>query len=191
MPPDPADPQDGNPVLPLSDADWPPEIADMLDGFAGRLNVYRTMAHHPALLRAWADLREHVVNRSTLGRTLLEVVILRTGHRLGSSYEWAQHVERARQCGLDDARILSFRGPLAAMAETDALLCRAVDELFETARLSAATRDALRERLGLQAVFDLMATVGFYSTLGFILNSFGTPLDADIRARLEARPLAP
>lgn len=39
---------------PLTDADWPHEIDDLRDGFAGALNVYRLMAHHPALLRAWA-----------------------------------------------------------------------------------------------------------------------------------------
>ena len=34
-----------------------------------------------------------------------------------------------------------------------------------------------------------MATVGFYSTLGFLLNTFGTPLDDDIAAKLVAAPL--
>ena len=38
-------------ATPLTDAEWPEEIADLRDGFAGTLNVYRAMAHHPALLR--------------------------------------------------------------------------------------------------------------------------------------------
>ena len=37
---------------PIEGSDWPSDIEDMLTGFAGGLNVYRTMAHHPALLRA-------------------------------------------------------------------------------------------------------------------------------------------
>ncbi len=53
-----------NQFRPLSDSDWPAEISDMLPGFAGKLNVYRTMAHHPALLRAWSDLREHPLSLS-------------------------------------------------------------------------------------------------------------------------------
>ncbi|MCA8882666.1 MAG: carboxymuconolactone decarboxylase family protein [Rhodobacteraceae bacterium] len=174
---------------PLSDADWPAEIADMRDGFAGGLNVYRTMAHHPALLRAWADLREHVVNRSALGRDLLEVVILRTGFRLGSAYEWSQHIQRARKYGLTDARILSLRGPVDGMTAEDALLAGAVDELFVNARLAAEISAAIVARFGKEALFDLIATVGFYSTLGFILNSFDTPLDDDIAAELAANPL--
>ncbi len=175
---------------PRPEADWPDEIAHMRGGFASGLNVYKTMAHHPALLRAWADLREHIVNRSTLGRQRLEVVILRTGVRLGSAYEWSQHVLRARKYGLEDARIAALRGPLDAMPHEDAVLARAVDELFDRKALSAEALAALTDLAGSEGVLDLMATVGFYSTLGFILNTFETPLDADIAAELVRGPLA-
>jgi alkylhydroperoxidase family enzyme len=174
---------------PLGDDQWPEEIADMLDGFAGGLNVYRTMAHHPDLLRAWAMLREHVVNRTSLGRERAEVVILRTGLRLGSGYEWSQHVLRARQFGLSDRRIAGMRGAPEEMEPEDALLARAVDQLFADAALSGETLSALKGLVGPAGVLDLMTTVGFYSTLGFILNSFDTPLDADAAAALAERPL--
>ncbi len=174
---------------PLTDEEWPEEIADMLPGFAGRLNVYRTMAHNPALLRAWADLREHVVNRTALGKQGSEVVILRTGVRLSSSYEWQQHVSRARKCGMDDARILSLRGPVEEMAPNDAVLAQAVDELFARSRLSPETALALSNLVGFAGAMDLMATVGFYSTLGYLLNTAGTPLDDDIATELAEQPL--
>lgn len=174
---------------PIQDADWPPGVADMLGGFAGGLNVYRTMAHHPDLLRAWGPLREHVVNKTALGPQLSEVVILRTGVRLGSSYEFHQHIDRARARGLDDARIGSITGDIAAMAPLDGLLARAVDELFDDKALSEATVQGLVQALGRHALFDVIATVGFYSTLGYILNSFETPLDDDVAERLRQNPL--
>lgn len=174
---------------PLRDTDWPDELADMLPGFAGRLNVYRTMAHHPALLRAWSDLRDHIVNQSTLGLDYLEVVILRAGMHLQSDYEWLHHVDRARKQGFSDARILAMRGSVENMERKDALLCCAVDALFDEARIPEQLLSDLIDTFGKHAVFDLMATVGFYSTLGFILNTFDTPLDDDIRARLAANPL--
>lgn len=176
---------------PLSDAEWPSDLADMLPGFAGRLNVYRTMAHHPALLRAWANLRDHIVNQSELGLDYLEVVILRAGLHLKSDYEWSHHVDRARKQGFSDARIAAMRGPAEEMDDLDGLLCRAVDDLFDSARIAPDTLSTLIDRFGKPAVFDLMATVGFYSTLGFILNTFETPLDDDIRARLSENPLRP
>lgn len=176
-------------IAPLPDTAWPAETADMLSGFAGRLNVYRTMAHHPALLRSWANLREHIVNRSALGQNDLEVVILRTGHRLGSGYEWSQHVVRGRKAGLSDAAIRSLRGPLDEMSTSHRLLCTAVDELFDNGALSTKTLSRTVGAFGKQATFDLMATVGFYLTLGFIVQSCSTPLDADIKAELDANPL--
>lgn len=178
-------------IPPLPDASWPTELADMLPGFAGRLNVYRTMAHHPALLRAWGNLRDHIVNGSALGLDYLEVVILRSGIHLKSHYEWSHHVDRARKQGFSDTRIHAMRGPVAVMEDADGLLCQAVDDLFENARIAPDTLAALIDRFGKHAVFDLMATVGFYSTLGFILNTFETPLDEDIHARLSANPLCP
>lgn len=173
---------------PLSDALWPEAVADLRGGFAGRLNVYRVMAHHPALLRAWAPLREHVVLKNALGPERSEVVILRTGHRLGAAYEWAHHVSRARRCGMDDARIATIAGPTAGMAPEDAVIASAVDELIDAARLTPATAAALEALVGREGIFDVLATVGFYSTLGFIVNSFATPVDDDVAAELRAQP---
>lgn len=181
-----------NPAFPpIPDAEWPEAARAMRDGFAGKLNVYRVLAHHPALLNAWGPLRQHVVLNNVLGQQFSEVVILRTGVRLGSDYEWNQHIRRARACGMDDARIASIRGALTDMAEGDAMLARAVDELFDDKRLSPETVRALIGLVGREGVFDVLATVGFYSTLGFILNSFATPLDADAAAELAAQPLRP
>ncbi|MER9191412.1 hypothetical protein [Mesorhizobium australicum] len=41
-----------SPCPPITDESWLAEIADMRAGFAGVLNVFRTMTHHPALLKA-------------------------------------------------------------------------------------------------------------------------------------------
>ena len=174
---------------PLSDADWPESAGALREGFAGKLNVYRVMAHHPALLNAWAPLRQHLVLDSALGPVRSEVVILRTGFRLGSEYEWAHHVVRGRKAGLADARILSIKGPLEGMQEEDRLLCTAVDELFDQHGMSPQTRDSLMLSLGKDVTLDLIALVGFYSVLGGILNSFDTPLDENIATALKAEPI--
>ena len=104
----------------------------MKSGFAGALNVYRTMAHHPALLKAWAPLRQHIVRDSALGTERSELVILRAAHRIGSAYEWAHHVSRARALGISDMRILAMRGTPEG---EDGLIAQAVDALFDGFRL--------------------------------------------------------
>lgn len=176
-----------SPCPPISDADWPETIAEMKGGFASALNVYRTMAHHPALLKAWAPLRQHIVKDSALGSVRSEVVILRAAHRMGSPYEWAHHVSRARALGMSDARIAALRG---LPAGEDGLIVRAVDALFDDRRLSPALEAELAAALGREAVFDLIATVGFYSVLGYILMTYDTPIDAPVAAEMAERPLA-
>ena len=167
---------------PIADADWPDEITDLLGGFAGSLNVYRVMAHHPQLLRSWVPLRRHLVETSALGMERLEVVILRVAHRLSSSYEWNHHVDRARKVGLSDDRITAMRRACEAMRPEDATIAAAVDEMLDDARISEETGAALHDLVGAHGVFDLIATVGFYQTLGCIVNSFHTPLDEGIEA---------
>jgi 4-carboxymuconolactone decarboxylase len=171
---------------PLADQDWPDSIADLRDDFAGALNVYRTMAHHPDLLRAWAPLRQHVVKESSLGLERAEVVILRTGVRLGSEYEWAHHVSRARALGFSEARIAAVRDMPDG---EDGLLVRAVDAVFDAHRLPADLEAELSAAVGTAGVFDLIAMVGFYAVLGTILMTYDVPLDDAIAAEMAENPL--
>ncbi|GES52051.1 alkylhydroperoxidase family enzyme [Rhizobium sp. ERR 922] len=176
-----------SPCPPLSDDKWPNEITDMLPGFAGALNVYRTMAHHPALLKAWAPLRQHIVKDNVLGPIRSEVVILRAAHRMGSAYEWAHHVSRARALGMSDARIRTLRGTPEG---EDGLITQAVDALFDLRRLPPDLEKGLSALLGKQGVFDLIATVGFYTVLGYVLMTYDTPIDEAVAGELAEKPLS-
>ncbi|MBD9541359.1 carboxymuconolactone decarboxylase family protein [Ensifer sp. ENS04] len=158
----------------------------MKAGFAGALNVYRTMAHHPALLKAWAPLRQHIVKDSALGAVRSELVILRSAYRMNSDYEWVHHVSRARALGISDERIQDMRG---VPKGEDGLIARAVDALFDTSRLPQDIERALFEAMGREAVFDLIATVGFYSILGFILLTYETPIDKGVANEIANRPI--
>ena len=176
----------GYACLPITDENWPSEIAELRDGFAGALNVYRTMAHHPDLLRAWVALRQHVVRDSALGPEKSELVILRAAYRMGSDYEWAHHVSRSRAIGISDDRIAAMRNnPVGE----DGLIARAVDALFDSAMLTRPLEQELAAAIGRRGIFDLMATIGFYSTLGFILKTFETPLDEPIVEELKLNPI--
>ena len=182
-PSDPAPPL----LAPLGDAEWPGEVAHLLPGFAGRLNVYRVMAHHPALLAAWERLRNHVVIDSELTPQQSEIVILRTGHRWQAPYEWAHHVVRGRATGLSEVRIAAARRDPAQWdaGSEDAALMAAVDALLDDGRLAPAQLADLQARIGTKAVLDVMATVGMYTTLAFLVQSFRTPIEPEIAAQLD------
>ncbi len=174
-----------SPCPPIADADWPEEITELRGGFAGALNVYRTMAHHPALLEAWAPLRQHVVKENALGPELTEVVILRAGLRMGSAYEWAHHVSRALALGFSEHRITAIRGTPEGI---DGLIVNAVDALFDKRMLANEQEAELAEAIGRTAVIDLIAMVGFYSVLGYLLNTYDTPIDEAIQQQARQQP---
>lgn len=177
-------------LSPIADEDWPPSLSQVRHSFAGRLNVYRTMARHPALLAAWAPLREHVVVKTALGQQLSEIVILRTGYRLGSTYEWAHHVIRGRARGISDTRLASIAGQIELMEPHDGVVSAAVDELFDNHRLSPERQKQVSLLVGTDGLLDLIATVGFYTTLGFILKGFNVPLEPEIVAAMTVAPLS-
>lgn len=174
---------------PIDPNEWPSSLEGLQNTFAAKLNVYRVMAHHPDLLVAWSSLRDHLVMKNQLGPALSEVVILRVGHRLGSEYERAHHIVRGRACGLTDARIRDILSGGQPADDVDRLLTRSVDELIDDKRLTQSTLEALTGKFGKTAALDLMALVGFYSTLAYLLETFRVPIDADIRDRLSAAPL--
>lgn len=174
---------------PLENENWPSDVSDLRLGFAGRLNIYRVMAHHPELLRAWAAHRDHLVLANALGPRLTETIVLRIAARLGSDYEWAHHTVRGRQSGLPDELISAISRTPDELTGQEALIVGAVDQLIGQYRLDEDTKRELWRLIGPKGILDLMALVGMYSTLAFIGSSFSVEIDKDIAAELESNPL--
>ncbi len=166
-------------VEPLSVEDLDPESRA---GFGDRpaLNIFRTLAHHPKLLKRWLVFGTHILAKSTLEAREREILILRVGWKCRAEYEWSQHVVIAREAGLTDEEIERIaRGPEdPAWGERDRLLLRAADELLNDAFLSDAIWQALAEHYDTQQVMDLIFTVGQYNMVSMALNSLGVQLEA-------------
>jgi len=147
------------------------------------LNVLGTLAHHPALTRAYHTFNGHVLFATTLSERQRELLVLRVAAVRGSEYEWLQHVVLGRDVGLDGddmARIAA--GPGAeGWAALDAALVRAVDELLADAFIADDTWAALAAELDERQLMDLVFTVGAYDALAMALRSFRVPLDDDLR----------
>lgn len=61
-----------------------------------------------------------------------------------------------------------------------------MDTLFDDRHLPPALEAQLATAIGRAAVIDLIATVGFYAVLGWLVETYDTPLDADIAAAMAA-----
>ena len=102
-------------------------------------------------------------------------MILRTGWRCGSEYEFGQHTVIGLASGLEEVDIGRLTGPGDAegWSPGDALLVRAVDELVDDHCLADDTWESLVATWSIQQVMDLVFAVGQYQLVSMALRSFG------------------
>jgi alkylhydroperoxidase family enzyme len=161
-------------VAPLADAEIDPELRERF-GSGPVLNIFRTLANHPALMKRWLVFGNHVLAKSTLPAREREIAILRTGWLCRSGYEWGQHVGIGTGAGLSDEEISRItKGPDApGWSELERALLRATDELHADSFVSDATWAALSQHLSTQQLMDLVFTVGQYTLVSMALNTLG------------------
>ncbi|OBA81614.1 carboxymuconolactone decarboxylase [Mycobacterium sp. 1164966.3] len=151
----------------------PPERRNPRD--AG--NALSTLAHHPALTKAFLRFNIHLFT-STLPPRVRELAILRVAHRRDCAYEWTHHAAMAKRAGLTDDEIAAVRRAEAA-DEFERAVLAGVDELHDKSRLSDETWAALGERLDDRQRMDYIFTVGCYTTLAMAFNTFGVEVEKD------------
>jgi len=161
-------------VEPLSDEEIDAETRGLF-GDGPVLNIFRTLAHHPKLLKRWLVFGNHVLAKSSLPARQRELAILRVGWKRRAGYEWGQHVAIARGSGVTDAEIERLtRGPDdPAWSDGERALLRATDELLDDAFVSDATWEALGRHFTREQVFDLIFAVGQYNLVSMALNTLG------------------
>jgi alkylhydroperoxidase family enzyme len=171
-------------LAPLPESAWSDDARALLErlrpgGQGPVLHIFATLARHPDLLKRWLVFGTHVLVQSTLPAREREILILRTGWRCRSEYEWAQHRVIGRAAGLTDAEIERIaEGPGAAgWSDLDASLLRAADELHDDQCLTDATWRALGEHYDERQLLDLIFSVGQYTLVSMLLNSVRVPLD--------------
>ncbi|MGH7932766.1 MAG: carboxymuconolactone decarboxylase family protein [Candidatus Binataceae bacterium] len=144
-----------------------------------QLNAFRTLLQSPKAASAVANLLITLMYRNTLNPRLRELVILRTGWRTASEYEFCQHVGVARQLKLTDEEILGVREPdqCGVYSELDRAVIRATDELLDHAEVSAPTWAILERSLGHGELVELLLVAGFWRAIAGFLKTAKVPLD--------------
>jgi alkylhydroperoxidase family enzyme len=172
-------------VLPLDREYWDEETAERLGRIAGEghvPNIFSTLAHHPKLFKRWNVFAAHVLGKSTLPDRDREIVILRTGWRCDSEYEFGQHILIGRQVGLDDDDLRRIiEGPEAdGLDSFERVLLRATDELLDDKYIADQTWNELGERYDTRQLMDLVFTVGQYQIVSMITNTLGIVRDPGV-----------
>jgi len=146
------------------------------------LNIFRTLAHHPKLLKRWLVFGNHLLAKSTLPPREREIAILRVGWLCRAGYEWGQHVKIGLDAGLSEDEIDRItRGPEAeGWSDAERALLSATDELHQDSFVSDDTWTALAKHLETQQLLDLIFTVGQYHMVSMALNTLGVQLEAGV-----------
>lgn len=165
-------------VEPLAESELPEEVRTAF-GQGSVDNIFRTLAHHPKLLKRWLVFGNHILAKSSLAPRERELAILRVGWLCQAGYEWGQHVLIGRKSGLTDEEIERIpKGPDApGWSSQDRVILRACDELRGDSFISDATWAELANFYETEQLFDLIFTVGQYNMVSMVLNSLGVQLD--------------
>lgn len=165
-------------VAPVS----PPYSAEIHDAFSkimppGQppLNIFRTFARHPLLLKRVMHLGAALLSQGTLAPREREIVLHRTCARCGSAYEWGVHVTAfARPLGFTDAQIRATVLGTAddpAWSPREQLLIRAADELHDTSTISDALWSALTQEWTEEQLIEVLCIAGFYHAISYMTNA--------------------
>jgi 4-carboxymuconolactone decarboxylase len=159
---------------------YEPAIEDSLRRLMGPveaepLALFRTIAHHPALLERFRQTGSTLLSFGRVPDSDRETVIHRTTARCGAAYEWGVHaVVFAAPLGLDaDWLRATWHGDPDDFADSgQALLVRLADELHDTATVTEATWAALRERYDYDQLVELVCLAGFYHLVSYLCGAF-------------------
>jgi 4-carboxymuconolactone decarboxylase len=136
------------------------------------IGPFAPLLHSPGLLGPLQRTGEYIRWHSHIPERLREMVILMVARHWDQGFEWAYHHPIAESCGLQSGTIQALgegRMPDNLDATTQCVWDLTTDVLAKgTASESIVTRALAL--VGAQDVVEYVATIGYYSTLAFVMN---------------------
>ena len=145
------------------------------------MNVYATVVRHPRLLRHWLPFGGSLMTGALLPRHR-ELLVLRTGWRCGSEYEWGQHALVAQNAGLTRDEILRTQGLIkeSEWSAEDRLFLGVADQLHDNGSIDDRAWEELKQLLSDQQLIEIPMLVGHYHMVAFLLNVLQVQRDSGV-----------
>lgn len=154
------------------------EVRKLLDARPPR-NVFRMMAHAPALMPGIMELTGSILYRTKLDPVLRELAILRVGHLCGSTYEVHQHRKIAQAIGIAASKIdgTACDGDAELYDETELLVLRLTEQVVRQVRADDQLFAATAAVLGHERTMELLIVIGAYVMLAQVLENAGVDVE--------------
>jgi 4-carboxymuconolactone decarboxylase len=162
----------------LSPEAWTPEqrrvaVALAASPRGGVRGPYAPLIHSPELADRMRHLGDFIRFEGVLPPRLKEILIFTVAGRWSAAFMYAVHREGAASHGLAPALVEALaRGETpAGLSAAEAAAHAVATELLRNAAVSDATFAAARRHFDERALIELVAFVGYYTSLAMILNT--------------------
>lgn len=158
------------------------EVFDKIAGKRGRLGApFQVWLRSPELCERVEALGSYLRWDSSLPLRLRELSLLIAARHFDAQYSWNAHVDVALAEGIPAAAIAAIarHDEPDFEKEEDAAFYAFCVELLTTHFVSQETFDRAREHFGAEGLVDTVASLGNFTMLGMLLNTFEVDLQAD------------
>src|SRR5438128_4431534 len=175
----------------------PPVTADDLDESGQRLLAARTNftpgpgpTHITVYSPRESDLGIPTGEKSPVGPRYFQLAVLITAREIDQQYEWSAHEPAGLRQGLEQSVIdvVKYNRDVAGLSDKDATLITFGRVLFREHRVSSELWEKMVSHFGRQHTVQIMAIMGEYFRVGFMLNAIDQHLPPGRKALLP--PLA-
>lgn len=151
----------------------------------GRVNnIFRLLAHTPALLRSLWHFAMELRHDTLLDPRLRELALLTIGRLTQCTYEFVHHHGLAVRVGMRPEQIerLAAWDSDPAFTEQERAVIRYAAEATQQVTVSSATFDELRRFLDTERLLELVLNVAFYNMVVRMLVPLEVDLEPDAHA---------
>jgi 4-carboxymuconolactone decarboxylase len=148
---------------------------------AGVSGPFVPLLRSPEFMNRVQRVGEYLRYQSPLPAKIREMTIIMTARQLTQQYEWDAHYPLAIQGGLTKEKGLAIaqgRRP-EGMSDDEEMVYNFVTELQQHGTVTDPTYARVLAKFGEQGMVDIAGLVGYYSTIGMIMNVARTPAQAN------------
>lgn len=141
------------------------------------IGPFIALLRSPDLMDQLQRVGEYLRFRTSVPAKLNEFAICLASRHVANQFEWAIHHSHAVKAGVAPAAleaVAAGRRP-AALPGDEQTVYDFCTELLATNGVSDATYARAKELLAEKGVVDLVALLGYFATVGWVMNVAGTP----------------
>jgi 4-carboxymuconolactone decarboxylase len=147
---------------------------------------FNAMLYSPQIGSTLQELGAQLRFHSELPQNLLELAIITIGAHWKAQFEFWAHSKLAKEAGITEeviSAIKNFQTP--NLKDEEKIIYDFCQEMLDRRRISIKNYENTLNLLGEKGMLELVALLGYYSTISILLNTFEIPVPTTEQAPFE------